>query len=126
MRRKVAAKETIKNILIAGYFLLLSQNLFSQIGISVSPPRLYYNLNHGETGIQKVLVSNISNEHIMNLSITFGDWKYDEFGNNVMLPPDSLDFSCASWLSVDEGTYFTLGPGENREIELKMSVPVPV
>ena len=62
----------------------------------------------------------------MSLSITFGDWKYDEFGNNVMLPPDSLDFSCASWMSVDEGTYFTLDPGENREIELRMTVPVSV
>lgn len=124
MRRKVVSEGAIKNIFILSSFLLLSNTLFSQIGISVSPPRLYYNLNPEETGTQKVLVSNISKEHVMSLSITFGDWKYDEFGNNVMLPPDSLDFSCASWMSVDEGTYFTLNPGENREIELRMTVPL--
>lgn len=126
MRRKVVAEGVKKSIFILSSFLLLSNNLFSQIGISVSPPRLYYNLNPGETGSQKVLVSNISNDHIMSLSITFGDWKYDEFGNNVMLPPDSLDFSCASWMNVGEGTYFTLDPGENREIELRMTVPASV
>lgn len=113
----------IKNILFTFLFILLSQTLFSQIGISVSPPRLYYNLNQGETGSQRVLVSNISENHSMSLSITFGDWKYDDYGNNVMLPPDSLDISCASWLSVAEGTYITIEPGENREIELSMSVP---
>lgn len=126
MRIRVASERAMKNIFILSSFLLLSNSLFSQIGISVSPPRLYYNLNPGETGSQKVLVSNISNDHIMSLSITFGDWKYDEFGNNIMLPPDSLDFSCASWMSVGEGTYFTLDPGENREIELRMTVPASV
>lgn len=124
MKREVAAMGAIKYIYTLSLFLLLSNTLFSQIGISVSPPRLYYNLNPGDTGTQKVLVSNISKEHVMSLSITFGDWKYDEFGNNVMLPPDSLDFSCASWMSVDEGTYFTLDPGENREIEIRMTVPL--
>ncbi len=60
----------------------------------------------------------------MSLAVTFGDWKYDEYGNNVMLPPDSLAISCASWLSIGEGTYLTLDPGENREIELSMTVPM--
>ena len=124
MRSKIVNGGGLNFVLITGLFLLVSQTVFSQIGISVSPPRLYYNLNPGETGSQRVLVSNISTDHVMSLSVTFGDWKYDDYGNNVMLPPDSLDFSCASWLSIDEGTYFTLDPGENREIELSMTVPM--
>lgn len=123
MRNRIVFGGSRNVVLITGLFLILSQALFSQIGISVSPPRLYYDLNPGETGSQRVLVSNISNEHVMSLSITFGDWKYDNYGNNVMLPPDSLDFSCASWLTVGDGTYFTLEPGENREIVLSMTVP---
>ena len=115
---------SIIRFLVTGMFLFLSVSIFSQVGISVSPPRLYFELKPGETGTQDVLVSNISKNHTMNLSITFGDWKYDDYGNNVMLPPDSLDNSCANWLSVAEGTYITLEPGENREIELSMTVPL--
>jgi hypothetical protein len=111
-------------LLFTGFFLSLSQMLLSQVGISVSPPRVYYNLNPGETGSQKILISNVSKEHPLNLSLTFGDWKYDDRGNNLMLPPDSLDSSCAGWLSVPEGTYVTLEPGEKREINLTMTVPL--
>jgi P pilus assembly chaperone PapD len=107
-------------------FLTVSQTLFSQVGISVSPPRVYYTLNPGETGSQKVLISNVSKEHPLNLSLTFGDWKYDAYGNNLMFPPDSLDNSCASWLSLPGGTYLTLEPGENREIDLTMAVPAGI
>ena len=108
---------------LTAFFLSVSQALFSQIGISVSPPRVYYSLDPGETGSQKVLVSNVSKEHPLNISLTFGDWKYDDRGNNLMFPPDSLDNSCAGWLSLPGGTYITLEPGENREIDLIMTVP---
>lgn len=110
--------------LLTGLLLIISQSLLSQVGISVSPPRLYYYLNQGETDNHKVLVSNVSKDHSMSLSLTFGDWKYDEQGNNVMLPPDSLESSCAGWLTVPEGTYLTLEPGEQREIQLNMTVPL--
>ncbi len=108
---------------LTAFFLSVSQALFSQVGISVSPPRVYYKLDPGETGSQKVLVSNVSKEHPLNISLTFGDWKYDTYGNNLMFPPDSLDNSCAGWLSLPGGTYITLEPGENREIDLIMTVP---
>lgn len=123
MKIKILKRSLVNTLLITGFFLFISQTLFSQIGISVSPPRLYYELKPGEMGSQKVLVSNISESHQMSLAITFGDWMYDDYGNNVMLPPDSLNISCASWLSIAEGTYLTLEPGENREIELSMEVP---
>lgn len=111
-------------LILVAFFLPAPQVLLSQVGISVSPPRIYYNLNPGETGSQKVLVSNVSKEQPLNLSLTFGDWKYDDQGNNLMFPPDSLDNSCAGWLSLPGGTYMTLGPGENQEIDLTMAVPM--
>jgi P pilus assembly chaperone PapD len=109
--------------IFAVLFLSVSQALFSQVGMSVSPPRVYYSLNPGETGSQKVLISNVSKEHSLNISLTFGDWKYDSYGNNLMLPPDSLDNSCVDWLSLPGGTYITLEPGESREIDLTMALP---
>lgn len=120
----IRKQDTVALAILGVFFVSVFQPLFSQVGLSVSPPRVYYSLNPGETGSQKVLVSNVSKEHSLNLSFTFGDWQYDSYGNNLMLPPDSLDNSCAGWLSLPGGTYMTLEPGENREIDLGMTVPV--
>lgn len=111
-------------LLFTGFFFIIPSSVFSQVGISVSPPRVYYSLNPGETGSQKVLVSNVSKEHSLSLSLTLGDWEYDSYGNNLMLPPDSLANSCAGWMSLSAGMYMTLEPGENREIDLTMTVPM--
>lgn len=43
-----------------------------------------------------------------------------------MFPPDSLDNSCANWLSLTEEAYMTLEPGESREVSLTMAVPMEV
>jgi len=115
--------QSILSTLVWGISLLFSPQLQAQIGLSVSPPRVYYTLGAGESATQQILVNNTSKEHTLDLSITFGDWKYDENGNNIMLPPDTLQNSCAAWLSLPEGTYLTLEPGESRNIVLVMTVP---
>jgi len=115
--------QSMLSTLVWGFALFLTPSLHAQVGLSVSPPRVYYTLGAGESGTQQILVSNTSKQHPLDLSITFGDWKYDENGNNIMLPPDTLQNSCASWLSLPEGTYITLEPGESRNIGLVMTVP---
>src|SRR5690554_4160154 len=104
-------------------FIATTNIASAQVGLSVSPPRVYYSIAEGESGTQNLLINNISKDHPIDLAITFGDWEYDEYGNNVMFPPDSLENSCASWHSLPEGTYLTLQPGESREVEVIMSVP---
>ncbi len=104
-------------------YALFFPSLHAQIGLSVSPPRVYYSLGAWESGVQQISVNNTSKAHALDLSITFGDWKYDENGNNMLLSPDSLDNSCATWISLPGGTYLTLEPGESRNIELVMTVP---
>lgn len=104
-------------------FIATTNIASAQVGLSVSPPRVYYSIAEGESGTQNLLINNISKDHPLDLAITFGDWEYDEYGNNVMFPPDSLENSCASWLSLPEGTYLTLQPGESREVEVMMNVP---
>jgi len=100
-------------------------NVSAQVGLSVSPPRVYFNLDAGETGTQKVLVSNMSKEFPLNIGVTFESWEYDEFGNNTF-PEDSVDQSCVDWISIPEGSYFTLNPGENKEVDIALSVPSDV
>lgn len=111
-------------LFFVSFFLSSTQLLFSQVGISVSPPRVYYHLDAGETGSQKILVSNVSKAYPLNLSLTFNDWTYDDQGNNILLPPDSLINTCANWLTITGGTYLSLEPGEKKEIELTMIVPM--
>lgn len=106
------------------FIILLSPlSVFSQVGLSVSPPRLFYSLNPGETGSQKIIVNNISKSVSLNLSFSLSDWKYNEYGVNTLFPLDSLPNSCSNWIKINEQTYITLGPGEIKEIEISMSVP---
>ncbi|SEL75755.1 fimbrial biogenesis chaperone [Parapedobacter koreensis] len=93
-----------------------------QTGISISPPRVYYVIGPGQSQTEKVLVANPSKDYTLDLAVTFEDWEYDSYGNNVMYEPGKLPTSCAAWLTVPEA-YFSLAPGESKEIDVQMTVP---
>ncbi len=99
---------------------------FAQTGISVSPPRLYFETGPGNTSTRKVTVSNASKTTVLDLSVSLGDWAYDEKGGNLILPPDSLRNSFASWVTVTEGSYFSLEPGESKDLTVSVTVPIGV
>ncbi len=111
------------------FFLFLVTILSSflstaQTGVSVSPPRLYFESNAGQSNRQKVMVTNVSAAHTMDLAVSLGDWQYNELGENVMYPADSLATSCASWVTINKkDSYFSLKPGESKEIEVTITVP---
>lgn len=96
---------------------------FSQTGISVSPPRVYFELGPGQTGTEKISVTNASKTAVLDLAVSLADWQYDEKGNNVILPADSLKNSFAKWVVVREGSYFSLKPGETRDLTVNVVVP---
>ncbi|WP_313376483.1 molecular chaperone [Chishuiella sp.] len=105
------------------FAFLLSINIYAQSGVSVSPPRTYFNLNTGESDRKKILVTNISDVNTLELAVSFNDWKYDEQGTNVVSDPNTLPTSCADWITVLSGNTFTLLPKESKEIEILMKVP---
>lgn len=96
---------------------------YAQTGISVSPPRVYFEVRPGQTGTEKVSVTNASKTTVLDLSISLADWAYDENGSNVILPPDSLPNSFSKWVTISEGSYFSLKPGETRELTVNVAVP---
>lgn len=99
-------------------------NILAQTGVSVSPPRLYFESDAGKSSRQKVTVTNVSATHVMNLAVSTGDWQYNEMGENLMYPADSLATSCAGWVSISKAdSYFSLKPGENKEVEVNITVP---
>jgi hypothetical protein len=110
-------------------FLVLfftSQLVLAQAaGLTSSPARLYYRLPIGATGSQKVQVSN-PNSKVLEVGVSLGDWEYDRLGNNRLLDPETLKNSCAGWIKVLPGSYFTLMPNENKELTINLTVPPSV
>jgi len=96
---------------------------YAQTGISVSPPRLYFEVRPGQTATEKVSVTNASKTTVLDLSVSLADWAYDENGSNLILPADSLPNSFAGWVTVSEGSYFSLKPGETRDLTVNVTVP---
>ncbi len=107
-------------------FVFLSLSIsasFAQTGISVSTPRVYFQGNPGQTISEKIVIKNVSEKSEMELALSLSDWTYSETGENIVLPPDSLPISFTDWVSITEGSYFLLKPGEEKELTINVTVP---
>ncbi|WP_172279423.1 molecular chaperone [Chryseobacterium sp. Chry.R1] len=105
-------------------FCGLFSTIFAQTGVSVSPPRLYFESDPGHSNTQKVTVTNVSAKNSLDLAISLGDWEYDEKGENMTYGANTRPASCASWVSVKkEENYFTLAPGEKKDIDVTITAP---
>ena len=100
-----------------------SQSSFAQAGISSSPAKLYYRLPPGASGTEKILVENPMDKDL-EVGVTIGDWKYDSLGENQLMDAGTLNSSCASWLTVPDGTFFTLKAHERKELKIIMKAPL--
>lgn len=102
-----------------------SANIYAQAGITASPPKVYFKLAENSTSIQNVSVSNPLNKDL-EVGVSLGDWNYDSLGTNSLFDPGTLKISCASWIKVLPGSYFTLLPGERKDLSIELSVPADV
>lgn len=114
----------MKNFRIPLLFLLIlwTSQIFAQTGITIGPPRVFFNVGPGQTQTEKVLVTNPSKDFKLELGISLEDWDYGTFGDNQLYSPGTLKNSAANWVFVPE-TFFSLAPGESKEIEIQMNVP---
>ncbi len=105
--------------------LVISQVTLAQTGLTVSPPRLYFESSKGQSTNQKVTITNVSSSNTLDLAVSLGDWQYDTSGENITLEPNTLNSSCASWVTVKkEDSYFSLKPGEKKELEVILTNPL--
>lgn len=109
--------------LVSFLALFFSSKINAQSGISVSPPRTYFTLNPGESERKKILVTNVSDVNTLELAVSFKDWKYDNYGANLVSEPSTLPTSNANWITILPNNTFTLLPKESKEIEVLMQVP---
>lgn len=101
---------------------VLQTQTFAQAGITVSPGKLYYKIAPGNTGTQKITVSNPNNRELQ-IGISLSDWDYDSLGNNNTYNAGTLKTSCSDWIKVLPGSYFTLQPNEKRDLDIVFTVP---
>lgn len=104
-------------------FILSAVHVFSQTGISVSPPRNYFITPEGAQDVKKLLVTNLSKTNTLDLSVSLNDWEYNSMGHNLSYEPGTLSNSCSNWITVLPSALFSLAPGESTELELLMQVP---
>lgn len=103
---------------------LIGFQIQAQTGISVSPPRVYYDSSPGTSTTQKITVTNASPTNTLDLAVSLGDWEYDIKGENNMYPANTLKNSCASWISIkNSDNYFSLAPGKRKELEVTVTPP---
>lgn len=93
-----------------------------QAGIATDPARLYYHLPPGSSGIQRVRVSNTGSQPL-EVGVSVNDWDYDSLGNNRVYDAGTLKTSCAKWIQVLPGAYFTVPPHESQELTVNLAVP---
>lgn len=102
---------------------LLSFKVPAQTGLSVTPPRVYFTVDRGQSQKQVVTVSNVSKTAALDLSVSLSDWDYDLKGNNNIYEAGKIPSSCAAWVSVLPSSFFSLAPGEQKDIEVQVSPP---
>src|SRR5690554_1645337 len=100
--------------------IFCSLNVSAQ-GISMSPTRLFFSGNPGDTISLSVLMSNNSHvEYVFNVNTK--DWKREIDGNKVYSDAGTLKNSNATWISTIESS-LTLPAKSDREVMVTMIVP---
>jgi len=112
----------MKHITFFLYSLFFLHFAQAQTGLTVGPPRLYFTANSGQNQSELLEVTNPSKDYTLELSVSFQDWEYSEYGDNVLAQAGTLSNSCAEWISVSE-PFFMLNPGETKQLTVNLQVP---
>src|SRR5690606_39340338 len=70
----------------------------AQAGMTVSPGKLFFFGNEGNTVPQKIRIINPT-ERELEVGVSINDWRYDFAGGNEIAAFNSLPESAASWRS---------------------------
>lgn len=95
-------------------------------GISMSPTRLFFSGNPGETLTENVIFTNGSANSI-TFNTRINDWYRDSIGEKLYMDPNTLSKSNSSWISIPE-ELFTVDAGSTLTIPVTMHIPenIPV
>lgn len=106
---------------LAVFIILICNTLIHGQGISISPSRIFFSGEAGQTVSQAITFNNTSTgtlSFIANLK----DWDRDSLGSKQYYTTGNNVQSNASWLSLSENTV-QLAPGETKVVNLTMTIP---
>ncbi|MEJ2902789.1 hypothetical protein [Pedobacter panaciterrae] len=90
-------------------------------GLSVSPSRILFKGEPGETVTQAItFVNNSKNE--FNFTSGIKDWDRDSTGTKRYFPVGQIKDSNGKWIQLSAGS-FGLKPGETKEVNLSLVIP---
>lgn len=108
-------------IIIILVFSLLSSGLWAQ-SAAVSPSRVYFNAEPGQTQSRRITVTNNS-ETSQVFTVSFADFSSPgQDGKTELQDPADNPQSATQWLSASP-SLLELAPGESRDVEIVMQVP---
>lgn len=110
-----------KSILTGIFSFLLATGLWAQ-SASVSPSRVYFNADPGQTQVRQLTVTNNS-ETPQSFTISFSDFgSPGTAGKTELLDEGEAENSATAWLSASP-SLLELQPGESRDVDIILNVP---
>ncbi len=111
----------MKQFLVCIIFVLLAANVFGQ-SASVSPTRVYFNNNLGESRTKTVFIVNKS-EKPQSYQVSFLDFDVtNKKGKPTLMGANKNSHSISPWISASP-SFFTLPAGASKEIKVTLDTP---
>ena len=102
------------------FALLLNTVVFAQ-DFEVSPAKMSFALEPGESGTQMITITNHAALPQI-FTVTMADFERDSLGKKQYLPPNSSNRSAISMITLNPST-IEINPNETRSIKVNMDVP---
>lgn len=90
-------------------------------GFSLSPSRLFFTGNPGETVSQTLTFGNSTNNTVSYVA-HIQDFDRDSTGNKVYYESNTKPFSNAGWISFSTSS-IVVAPGENKQVVVTLNIP---
>ncbi len=110
-----------KTIFLTAWMVFVVAGLWAQ-SASVSPSRVYYNAEPGQSQVRQLTITNNSDTP-QNFTISFSDFASPGTdGKTELMESGESEFSASPWLSASP-SLVELQPGESRDVDIILQVP---
>ncbi len=106
---------------LAVFVILICNTLVHGQGISISPSRIFFTGEAGQTVSQAITFSNTSTG-ALSFVANLKDWDRDSLGSKRYYATGANTGSNSSWLTLSENAV-QLAPGETKVVNLSMTIP---
>lgn len=106
-------------------FSVLGSGQVLAFGIAISPTTVEMVVEPGDQRRQTITVQNVHKSKTMALTVGVADWGLSEKGRLELLPPGTFEYSASDWVRFSPA-FFSLKPGEVRQVQVDIAVPVKI